>query len=107
MGRFDEFEVMVAAKLDALRSAALIGAKDVLTVGECSMFTGYSVQTIYAMTSGREIPHYKRGNTLFFDKAELEAWLKGRPVPTGEGLEAEAARMAAARPAGRPRRAVR
>lgn len=35
--------------------------------------------TLYALTSRRKIPHYKRGGKLYFDSSELMDWLrKGR-----------------------------
>jgi len=32
--------------------------------------------TLYALTSRRKIPHYKRGGKLYFDYSELIDWLR-------------------------------
>lgn len=37
--------------------------------------TGLSKARIYALVSERGIPHSKRGNRLFFNRAELLAWV--------------------------------
>lgn len=78
------FNEAVMAKLEDIRRAALIGSKDTLTLEECAMMTGYSTQSLYAFTSKRLIPHFKRGNYLFFSKQEIEKWLQSNRVPTVE-----------------------
>lgn len=72
----------IMAKLEDIRRATIIGSKDTLTLEECAMVTGYSVQSLYSFTSKRIIPHYKRGNYLFFSKQEIEKWLQSNPIPT-------------------------
>lgn len=72
----------ILEKLEAIRSATVIGAKDVLTMDECVLYTGYSKTELYSKTSKREIPHYKRGNFLYFVKSELNDWLTAHPIPT-------------------------
>lgn len=74
----------IMERLDEIKRATLIGVKDSLTIEECAMLTGYSVQTLYTFTSKREIPHFKRGNYLYFSKREIEKWLQSNPVPTVE-----------------------
>jgi excisionase family DNA binding protein len=38
--------------------------------------TRLSESRIYALVSARGIPHYKRGNKLYFSRTELIAWVK-------------------------------
>ena len=38
--------------------------------------TGLSNARIYALVSAREIPHAKRGNRLYFNRAELTEWIR-------------------------------
>ena len=53
-----------------------INAKEVLSLEECAMFTGYSKNHLYRMTSQRQIPFYKpMGGRITFKKSEIEAWL--------------------------------
>ena len=53
-----------------------LNSKKMLTVDEVSAYTGLSKSTIYKMTSGNTIPHYKpNGKILYFKKTELDKWL--------------------------------
>ena len=63
-------------RLARLESLLLTGTKEVLTLDECSMYTGYSKNHLYRLTSQRAIPFYKpMGGTIYFKKKEIEGWL--------------------------------
>ena len=53
----------------------------ILTIDEAMAFTGYSKSAIHSATSKDTIPHFKRGNKLFFFKDELVEWLKSDSRP--------------------------
>ena len=53
----------------------------ILTIDEAVAFTGYSKSAIHSATSKNAIPHFKRGNKLFFFKDELVEWLKSDSRP--------------------------
>ena len=53
----------------------------ILTIDEVVAFTGYSKSAIHSATSKGTIPHFKRGNKLFFYKDELMEWLKSDSRP--------------------------
>lgn len=89
------FGQAIMERLDEIKRATLIGVKDSLTIEECAMYTGYSVQSLYAFTSKREIPHFKRGNYLFFSKRQVEEWLQSNPVPTTQEINSEASTFVA------------
>lgn len=82
----------VMAKLEEIKQSTLIGAKDVLTIQECALLTGFTVKTLYGYIHRRRIPHYKaeNGKSVFFSKAEVERWMKGMRVPTNEEIESRA-----------------
>jgi excisionase family DNA binding protein len=70
----------------AAKNAAL-AAKTILTFDDAVIFTGLAKSTLYRLTCTGKIPHYKpRGQRIYFDRAELEAWLKST-----RGIDAEAA----------------
>lgn len=57
--------------------------KNMFTFMEACAYLGVSESLLYKLTSTKEIPHYKpRGKMVYFDKAELDAWLKQNNVPT-------------------------
>lgn len=51
-------------------------SKSVLNIDEVSKLTGLSKSTIYKNTCYGTIPHYKQSKHLFFDRLEIESWLK-------------------------------
>jgi excisionase family DNA binding protein len=66
-------------------------AKDILSFDEASKFLNLSKSYLYKLTSGNLIPHYKpQGKMLYFEKAELEAWLRQNPVKTQMQIAREA-----------------
>jgi len=70
-----------------------IASKDVLTLDETAIYTGFSKSYLYKLTSAGIIPHSKPlGKYLFFDRALLQAWLLSKPVKTSADIEAEAAK---------------
>jgi excisionase family DNA binding protein len=72
-----------AAKLDKILAYSLLAAKNVFTFEEAALMTGLSKSYLYQLTSKRLIPHYKpKGKQVYFDRAELEKWMKQNKVPT-------------------------
>jgi predicted DNA-binding transcriptional regulator AlpA len=51
-------------------------SKTVLNLNEVCILTGYSKSHIYKLTYSGKIPHYKQHKMLFFDRLEIEVWLK-------------------------------
>ena len=67
--------------------------KNVLSFDEASKFLNLSKSYLYKLTSGNLIPHYKpQGKMLYFEKAELEAWLRQNPIKTSVQIAQEAQR---------------
>lgn len=77
----------VLDRLDMLTNA-LLSNKQILNLDEASAFTGLIPSYLYKLTSTREIPHYKpRGKMLYFDRSELESWLRQNRVSSTQELE--------------------
>ena len=78
----------------------VLHSKNVLSFEEASRFLNFSKSYLYKLTSGNLIPHYKpQGKMLYFEKTELEAWLRQNPVRTQAQTDAEAQKYVLARPA--------
>lgn len=78
----------------------VLHSKNVLSFEEASRFLNLSKSYLYKLTSGNLIPHYKpQGKVLYFEKTELEAWLRQNPIRTQAQTEAEAQKYVLARPA--------
>ena len=78
----------------------VLHSKNVISFEEASRFLNLSKSYLYKLTSGNLIPHYKpQGKMLYFEKTELEAWLRQNPIRTQAQTEAEAQKYVLARPA--------
>ena len=73
--------------------------KNVLSFDEASKLLNLSKSYLYKLTSGNLIPHYKpQGKMLFFERADLEAWLRQNPIKTQAQIEQEAQKYILNRP---------
>ena len=71
----------------------LFMSKNVLSFDEASRFLNLSKSYLYKLTASNLVPHYKpQGKMLYFEKSELEAWLRQNPVKTKAQIEQEAQR---------------
>lgn len=62
--------------------------KNILSFDEASEFLNLSKSYLYKLTSANLISHYKpQGKMLYFEKTELEAWLRQNPVKTQSQIE--------------------
>jgi excisionase family DNA binding protein len=81
----------ISEQLSRVERFAAIGAKTVLDIDETALFTGLRKGNIYNLSSNRQIPHYKRGNKLYFKKSELEDWMLHDRVMTAAEIDSRAA----------------
>lgn len=80
----------LSLKLDRIGELALISAKTVLDLNEAALFTGFSTAHLYRLTSGRQIPHFKKNRKLYFKKSDLEAWMCDNRVQTEKEINSKA-----------------
>ena len=76
---------------------ALLGIKNVLTLDDLVLYTGYARETLKSLTSRGNIPSYKpaftRGNKglnnakSFYKKAEIDEWLTSVLPANYDGVE--------------------
>lgn len=80
----------VNAKLDILTNAVLSN-KQTLNIDEAAIYSALSVSYLYKLTSTQQIPHFKpRGKIIYFDRSELDEWLRQNRVKTTAEIETEA-----------------
>lgn len=77
--------------MDRIEAYARMAAKNVLNVQEVALLLTWTPGTVYKLTCAKQIPHYKLGKTVYFDKAEVESWMKQNRVATVDEVENEAA----------------
>ena len=84
-------ENKILSKLETIEYYSRLAAKQVLTLEDVASITGLSKSHLYKLTSTYQIPHYKKnGKILYFDRKEVEMWLKDNRVKTQEEAEQEA-----------------
>ena len=78
-------------KINQILVYSLLAAKNVLTLEDVALLTGLSKSHLYRLTCTHQIPYYKRAKMLYFDRAELEAWMKQNRVASEQEIEERAA----------------
>jgi len=78
-------------QLDRIERNSLLASKSVLNFEEVKWLTGLSASHLYKLTASRNIPHFRpSGKMLYFDRKEIENWMKRGRVKTAEEIESEA-----------------
>ena len=76
--------------LQRLERNTLLAAKRVLNIEDAALLTGLTVQHLYKLTSARQIPFSKpNGKQVYFDKEELENWMRKGRVKTIDEIRAD------------------
>lgn len=79
----------------ALRRIARL---NILEVDDLALMLRVTADRIRHMVSDRLIPHYKRGNRVYFKKSEIEQWQTSHRIPADEEITAKAVTRCASRP---------
>lgn len=78
--------------LKKIEAYTLLAAKNVLCFDDVVLLTGLSKSHLYKLTCSHQIPHYKpNGKQLYFDRVEVETWMKQNRVATEQEIEMRAA----------------
>ena len=80
----------VMERLKAIERMTLLAAKNVLVLDDVALLTGYSKKYLRLLIARREIPHYRRGNRLYFSRDEIDEWMLEQRVPTNGEVEVQA-----------------
>ena len=64
--------------------------KEILNFDEAAAYLNMSKSTLYKLTSKKEIPHYKPNRFVFFEKSELDKWIRASVVKTDGQLSDQA-----------------
>lgn len=80
----------VVDRLARIEKLITIGSKNVFTTDEVALLLGISTSRVRHMVCDREIPHYRRGNKVYFKKSEIEDWQLSQRIPTNEEINKKA-----------------
>ena len=82
---------IILERLAAIERYSLLAAKNVLNIDDVVLLTGLSKQHIYKLTCKGQIPFYKpNGKNMYFDRKEIENWMKQNRHNTQEEAEQQA-----------------
>ena len=93
-------EEKILKELSEIKKFSLLASKNVLTFDDLVLLTGLSRSHLYRLTSSHQIPYYKKGKCCFFDKNEIEQWMKENRVNTTEESQSGAIKYILDREAG-------
>jgi excisionase family DNA binding protein len=78
-------------ELSEIKRYTLLSAKNMLTFEDVLLLTGLSKSYLYKLTCKHAIPFYRpNGKQVYFDKKEIEAWLRQNRIATESELENKA-----------------
>ncbi len=80
----------VREQLARIEALLIIGSKEVFNVEEAAIFLGISKDRLYHLVSDKAVPYYKRGNSNYFKKTELESWMTAERIKTKQEIEEQA-----------------
>ena len=58
-----------------------------MSVEQLANYLDLSRSHIYKKTSSKEIPHYKKGKKLYFNKKEIDQWILKDKIETSDEIE--------------------
>lgn len=78
-------------KINQILVYSLLAAKNVLTLEDVALLTGLSKSHLYRLTCTHQIPYYRpNGKQIYFDRVEVEAWMRQNRVATQQEAERQA-----------------
>lgn len=88
-------DLQILSQIESLFQKYAFIHKDVLTIEEASVFTGLKADTLRQYVHKKKIGAYKPGRgksaKLYFEKSELEKYMRGNRIESNEDLESRAA----------------
>lgn len=81
----------IQEQLNRIERYSLLSAKNMFGLEEASLFLNMSKSFLYKLTYRHEIPYYRpNGKQIYFDRKELEDWMRRNRVATIEEIEQSA-----------------
>lgn len=81
----------ILEKLNRIERYSLLAAKNVLCLEDVAILTGLSKSYLYKLTSSNQIPYYRpNGKTIFFDRNDVEFWMKQNRIATAREIDQQA-----------------
>ena len=82
----DALKEALAGELGAVKKQP----PEIMDVQQAADFLKLKIATLYEKTSRKLIPHFKKGNKLYFHLSQLQDWIQKGKVKTHDEIESEA-----------------
>lgn len=77
--------------IETLLKSQVLNNKTAFDIDELALYTGFSKQYLYKLTSQNKIKYYSpNGKKIFFNKEEVDRWLFRNAQLTNDEIEQEA-----------------
>ena len=87
----EEIDALALSIGQAISKNSQVFQKEILTLDEAALYTGFKRSYLYKLTANREIPFYKpMGKHCFFKREELDEWLLSNRVASSTELDEKA-----------------
>jgi hypothetical protein len=73
--RLNRIEDLLVELTGHLRSTTIAATSEIGGIALAQEVTRLSKARLYALVAARQIPHAKRGNKLYFTRADLQTWI--------------------------------
>lgn len=73
--RLNRIEDLLVELTEHLHGSTTAAASEIGGIELAQEMTRLSKARLYALVAARHIPHAKRGNKLYFTRADLQAWI--------------------------------
>jgi predicted DNA-binding transcriptional regulator AlpA len=90
MGQMCQRLENIEALIREQKSQPETNKEEFLTLKQVSELTGYACPTLYGLIGKNAIPHFKRGQRLFFDREAIINWIKAGKRKSKAEFEADA-----------------
>lgn len=85
-------EDLILQRLETIERYSLLAAKNVLCIDDVCVLTGLSKSYIYKLVCKQQVPCYKpSGKNVYFDRKEIEDWMRRNRYNTHTEAEQTAA----------------
>lgn len=91
----EEFKIFLKQALSDILGEQVTQSKttapSIMDVKQAAEFLRLKITTLYEKTSQKIIPHFKKGNKLYFNRDELQLWVQQGKVKTTDELQSQVA----------------
>lgn len=91
----EEFKIFLKQAFSEMMDERITHSKpdlpEILDVKQAADFLRLKITTLYEKTSQKTIPHFKKGNKLYFNRIQLQEWVQEGKVKTTDELQCQAA----------------